>query len=56
MKPVGQSLIDYALIIILIAIVAIGIYSSVIGSQRAACAEGYFWSYKEHACLSGYRP
>lgn len=54
-RNLRQGLVEYALIIVLIAIVAIGIYS-VIGSQRATCSEGYFWSYQERACLPGYRP
>lgn len=51
----GQGLVEYALILVLIAVVIIGIIA-VVDTKPGLCAEGYFWSYRERACLSGYRP
>ena len=52
----GPGLVEYALILILIAIVVIGVVVLINGGVDTRCTEGYFWSTREYACIPGYRP
>lgn len=49
----GQGLVEYALVLVIIAITVIGILTLV---STGSCDPGYFWSRRELACLPGYRP
>lgn len=53
----GQGLVEYALILVLIAIVVMGMLSIVGGNgNRNMCKQGYFYDYGKSACIPGYRP
>lgn len=54
-KEEGQGLVEYALVLVLIAIVVIGIIS-LLGGKGVTCREGYFYDYGRNACVPGYRP
>ena len=54
MKNKGQGLVEYALILVLIAIIVIGMVT-LVSKDEHGCGSGYIYSEQENACLKGYR-
>lgn len=55
MKQLGQGLVEYALILVIIAVVVIGVMTA-LGRDEDGCPYGYALSRTEQICIKGVKP